>query len=207
MQALMLITRWCLAGVFALAGVAKLADRAGTLRSLVGFGVPTALASSGAVLLPIAELICAFALIPSSSAWWGALGVLALLGLFSLAICVNLIRGRAPQCHCFGQLRSEPIGSRTLVRNALFAAMAVAVLWSGPTELEIATLSVTAPGESGSMWQVLALLNSAISACLVVALFHLLRQNGRILLRLDAAEARLGTAVSSSPEPSGLPVG
>lgn len=205
MSAVMLIARWGLAAVFALAGVAKAADRAGTVRSLIAFGLPAALAPTGAVLLPIAELVCAVALVPAGSAWWGALGVLALLAVFTLAIGVNLLRGRRPQCQCFGQVRSEPIGAKTLVRNALLAAMAAPLVWLGPAALEASTVSTL--WLDGTAWQVLALLNGVVSALLLVALVHLLRQNGRILLRLDAVEARLGTTEPVNPEPSGLPVG
>jgi hypothetical protein len=35
---------------------------------------------------------------------------LALLVLFIVAIAVTLARGRKPDCHCFGQLHSKPIG-------------------------------------------------------------------------------------------------
>ena len=197
--------RWCLAGVFALSGVAKLVDRAGTARTLVDFGVPKVLGLPGAVLLPIAELACAGALVAAGTAWWGATGVLVLLAIFTVAIGVNLGRGRTPDCHCFGQIRSEPIGATTLMRNAVLAALAGTVLWFRPGKVEPSMRGLFAA--TGEAWPLLALLNASVSAVLAVALFHVLRQNGRMLLRLDAVEARLGSAESMSPEPSGLPVG
>ena len=39
-----------------MAGVAKLADRAGSRRTVIDFGVPTPLAAPLAILLPLAEL-------------------------------------------------------------------------------------------------------------------------------------------------------
>ena len=73
----------------------------------------------------------AAALIPAASAWWGALGALALLLLFVAGISINLARGKKPECHCFGQLHSAPAGWRTLARNGALAAIAGFVLWEG----------------------------------------------------------------------------
>ena len=206
MSVLALMARWALAAVFAVSGVAKLADRAGTRRSLADFGAPAVLAGPGAILLPVAELLCAGALVVSGSAAWGALGVLVLLVVFTAAIGISLLRGRTPDCHCFGQLRSEPIGVKTLVRNAVLAAMGALVLWSGPGEAAPAVSALVVPGTNGSVWRVLALVNGAVALLLLVALVQVLRRNGRILLRLDALEARLGTLDAASPEPSGLSV-
>lgn len=98
----LLIARLLLASVFALAGVAKLADRAGSKQAVVDFGVPAPLASPLAILLPLCELVVAVALIPTPTAWWGAVGALALLLLFVMGIVLNLARGHKPDCHCFG---------------------------------------------------------------------------------------------------------
>ena len=98
-----------LAVVFVAAGAAKLADRAGSRQAVADFGVPSSLATPLATLLPLAELAVAAALIPAASAWWGALGALALLLLFVAGIGINLARGRKPDCHCFGSLSSGPI--------------------------------------------------------------------------------------------------
>src|SRR3712207_1818636 len=95
----LLVARLLLAGVFLVAGLAKLTDRAGSRQGLIGFGIPSALATPLGILLPLAELAVAIALIPISTAWWGALGALALLLLFVVGIGVNLARGRNPDCH------------------------------------------------------------------------------------------------------------
>src|SRR5688500_11058416 len=131
MSAFLLFLRLVLAATFAVAGVAKLVDRAGSRQSLREFGVPAPLALPLAVLLPMAELVCAFALLPASSAWWGATGALALLSIFIIAIAVNLVRGRTPDCHCFGKLHSEPVGWTTVARNAVLAGIAAVVVAHG----------------------------------------------------------------------------
>src|SRR5215211_1624380 len=127
----LLVARLLLALVFLVAGVAKLADRTGSRQGLIDFGVPRALASPIGILLPLAELAVAAALIPTSTAWWGAIGALALLLLFVAGISINLARGRKPECRCFGQLHSAPAGWSTLIRNAVFAALAAFILWEG----------------------------------------------------------------------------
>src|SRR6185436_11798175 len=56
----------------------------------------------------------------------------ALLTLFTLAIAFNLMRGRAPDCRCFGQLHSSPVGWGTVVRNLVLAAFAALLVLQGP---------------------------------------------------------------------------
>ena len=110
MDATLLVARLLLTGVFAMAALAKLVDRAGSRRALIDFGVPAALAPPLAVLLPLAEFAIAAALVSVASAWWGALGALTLLFLFTAVIGVHLARGRNPNCGCFGRLFSAPTG-------------------------------------------------------------------------------------------------
>src|ERR671910_584689 len=131
MDAALLIARLVLAGVFALAGVAKLSDLEGSRQAIIDFGLPALLASPLALLLPLAELAVAAALIPASTALLGTVGSLALLLLFILGIGTNLARGRKPECHCFGQLHSSPAGWKTLARNGVLAALAAFVVWQG----------------------------------------------------------------------------
>src|SRR5829696_9991753 len=131
MLTIVLVSRLLLAGVFAVAGLAKLADRAGSRQAMIDFGVPTSLASPVGVFLPVAELVVCATLIPGVTAWWGALGALVLLLLFVAGIGINLARGRRPECHCFGQLHSAPAGWKTLARNGALAAVAAFILWQG----------------------------------------------------------------------------
>src|SRR5947209_8276327 len=100
MSTLLLGTRLLIAAVFLAAGVAKLADREGSRRTVVDFGVPPGLAGPLALLLPLVELTVAAAFVPAASAWWGALGALGLLLVFTSAIAANLALGRRPDCHC-----------------------------------------------------------------------------------------------------------
>lgn len=211
----LLIARLVLALVFAVAGASKLADRAGSRRAVTDFGLPTSLAAPLAILLPLAELAVAAALIPASTAWWGALGALALLLAFVAGISLNLARGNQPECHCFGQLHSAPAGWRTLARNGALAAVAGFVVWRG-----YGGAGPSALGWLGdlSTAQLVGIVAGLVALTLLAAqwwfLLNLMRQNGRLLARLEALEGALtsGSLLSSGngspahPE-EGLPVG
>jgi peroxiredoxin/uncharacterized membrane protein YphA (DoxX/SURF4 family) len=200
----LLIARLLLASVFALAGVAKLADRAGSKQAIVDFGVSALLASPLTILLPLCELVVAVALILTPTAWWGAVGALALLLLFAMGIVLNLARGHKPYCHCFGQIHSAPAGWKTLARNGLLAAVAGVVVWQGydsvgPSAASWAgTLSIT---------QLVALIMGLVVLGLLGAqwwfLVHLLRQNGRLLLRLEALEESVAQSGGAAPSSNG----
>jgi uncharacterized membrane protein YphA (DoxX/SURF4 family) len=68
METALLIARLVLAGVFAVAGVAKLADLPGSRRAVAAFGVPRHLADPLGLLLPLAELAVAALLLPTAAA-------------------------------------------------------------------------------------------------------------------------------------------
>ena len=198
MPELILAARLVLAAVFLIAGWAKLRDPKGSRKSMRDFGAPAFLAAPLALVLPLAELACAVALLFAASAVAGAEGVAALLALFTAAIALNLARGRAPDCHCFGQLSSSPVSWKTLARNLALLALAVLVAWKGREN----------PGQwptlAGRDWVDFALA-AALGATLWI-LFHMLQQNGRLLLRLEKVEKKVGID-PNAPEVPGLPVG
>ena len=80
METSLVVARLIIAAVFAVAGVAKLADLAGARKSMADFGVPKGLAGMFGILLPVAELIVAAALrVPG----WG-LAAAAVAGLLAV---------------------------------------------------------------------------------------------------------------------------
>ena len=215
MDVALLLARLLLAAVFMVAGATKLADREGSRRALVEFGVPSPLASPLAVLLPLAEVAVAAALIPAATAWWGAAGALVLLLLFVAAIAANLARGRKAECHCFGQLHSEPAGWKTLARNGVLAAVAGFVVWWGYDGAGPSAVGWLA-GLSGAQVAglVVGLAVLGVLAAQSLLLLNLIKQNGRLLMRVDALESGLGGGAATSPngsvasQPSlGLPIG
>lgn len=135
MDAAVLIGGLLLAGVLATAGVAKLLDLEGSRQAVAAFGVSPRLAGPLGTLLPAAELGAAALLVAgalsSAAARVGGLLALLLLIAFSAAIAASLARGRAPDCHCFGQLHSAPAGPRTLARNGALLTLAAFVATGG----------------------------------------------------------------------------
>jgi peroxiredoxin len=201
--------QFVLAGVFLLAGLSKLFDRAGSRQALMGFGVPETLARSLAVLLPMVECVVAVSLLNQKTVWLASLGALSLLTLFVVAIALNLAQGRRPSCHCFGQIHSTPVSWSTLSRNVILAAMAAFMVsyTRGPVDLGIEDV-ISHVGLSQVM-------GAAIVSCGVLLpvsvflLMQIIRQQGRILLRLDAIENRQATPTSEFEESvsPGLPIG
>ena len=187
--------RVVLAVVFALAGAAKLFDRPGTRRSLSEFGVPGSVVPIAAVLLPLLELATAVALIPPGSARWGGLAALVLLLGFMGGIVNANLRGRAPDCHCFGQLHSAPAGREALVRNGVLAVLAAVVIWQGPGPSIPAWVSARTPAELVAV--------GAVAMALVVGGVAVRLWLERRRLREDLAGARAHIAAL----PPGLPVG
>jgi uncharacterized membrane protein YphA (DoxX/SURF4 family)/thiol-disulfide isomerase/thioredoxin len=134
MTTVVLGLRVVLAVVFLTAGVGKLRDLKGSRQAMRDFGVPERAVGIAGTALPLAELAIGLALIFRPTARWAALAALLLLVLFIAGIGRALARGEQPDCHCFGQVHSEPVGRMTLARNALLAACAavVVVYGSGP---------------------------------------------------------------------------
>jgi peroxiredoxin len=183
---LVLLARLALAAVFVVAGAAKLADLAGSRRAIEGFGLSASAAHPLGVALPLVELVVGLFLLPAATAPYAALCGLVLLLVFCVAIGAALARGDEPECHCFGRLHSAPAGWTTLLRNAGLAALAGFVVAAGDT----GPSAIAWAGDLSST----ALMGGALAAVVALfgfALFHLLRQNGRLLLRLDALEEQL----------------
>lgn len=131
MNALLLIARCLLASVFLVAAAGKLLDLAGSRRALEEFGVPARVAQLAGPALPLAELAVAVALLIRPTAIAGAVGALLLLAVFVAGVARAMSQGRAPDCHCFGQIHSEPAGPATLARNGVLAVPAVLILIAG----------------------------------------------------------------------------
>jgi uncharacterized membrane protein YphA (DoxX/SURF4 family) len=133
MDIVLLLARLLLAAVFIVSGLAKLADRPGSRQAMLDFGIPARLATPSAIFLPVVELIVAGALIPITSAWWGAIGALALLLLFTTVMGYHLTRGHTLKCHCFGKISSGSIGWHTLIRNLVLSTVAGTIVGFGRT--------------------------------------------------------------------------
>jgi len=208
MDTALVLSRLLLAAVFALAGVMKLLDREGSRQAVVGFGVPASLALPVAIGLPIAEIAVAVMLLIKPAAWWGALGALALLLAFIVGIAINMAKGNHPDCHCFGQLHSEPAGWPTLIRNSILGAIALFVVATGR---DLFSFSNEDAGYSAfawlgrlTAWELVVTIVGALAIVAIAAegwlLVQIFGQNGRMLLRLDALETMINEGKAAKPE-------
>jgi peroxiredoxin/uncharacterized membrane protein YphA (DoxX/SURF4 family) len=191
--------RLVLAGVFLVAGWAKLSDRRATREAIRAFGVPEEIARPGTFLLPLGELAVAVGLMISGAAVAAAVGALVLLALFIVGISANLARGRRPECNCFGQVHSEPIGPTTLVRNVVLAAGAVLVVAQGSGNF------VSSWIDRGDAVLLIAVAGGAVIAVMGWFIVNLTGMQGRLLERIEQLENAVG--ISHEAAGGGLPVG
>ena len=204
MSDLTLIAQWLLAAVLLVSAIAKLTDRAATADAVVEFGVPERLRWA-APAIPVVELLLVVLLVIPATARWGAFGAIGLLSVFSVAIIVNLARGRRPDCNCFGRLTTGPIGAATLVRNGLLLALAAIAAVPTTSSAGDVLSGISVP----VAFAVVALaLVAAVLGGLVWLVLELWKQQARLLERLGALEAGVpdgGTAPVTVGPPIGSP--
>jgi peroxiredoxin len=192
-----------LAGVFILAGGTKLGDRSGTVQAVLDFGLPAPLAPLIARMLPVVELLIGLALLlPLGLIWYGAVGALVLLIGFTIAMVLTLVRGRRPDCNCFGQLHSAPISWKTIVRNVILMVLAGGIIWQGSTYRGFYAADWFTDLVAGQLLVTMIGLGLMIT---VLAegwfLLHLFAQHGRLLNRIEGLERQLASQgrVSAAP--------
>ncbi len=204
MGILLLVARLLLAVVFVVAGLAKIADLKGSQKAVEGFGVPSFLAIPLGTILPFAELAVAIALIPTAWAFYGAIGAAVLLVAFIIGIGANLSVGRQPDCHCFGQLHSEPVGASTLIRNIVLALIAGFVIWQGAAYNNVGVSAVSWMTTLTAFEAVVLVFGIIVVALLAVETWLLLQtmtQQGKLLLRLELLEEHgVGPGIGNEDE-------
>jgi hypothetical protein len=144
-----------LALVFAAAAAGKLRAReefvgvVGNYRLLPGPAVrPVALA------LPLAEVAVALGLVVPATRRVAAVGAIALLVLFGLAVAVNLLRGRRYiDCGCFRFSMRQPLGWGLVGRNAGLILLGLVPALAGEAARPVTWLDlVTAGAAIGSLF-------------------------------------------------------
>jgi peroxiredoxin len=214
MEIILLVARIILALVFGVAGIAKLFDRKGSKRAIYDFGVPDSLVTPVSIALPMVEIVVAIALLPAATVWYGAVGAVILLGLFVGGIAYNMAQGKTPDCHCFGQIHSEPVGWSTLIRNSallVIAGMVAVFGYQNPGLSAVAWLFDLTKAETmilifglmtvGLLFFAVGLLNEVLKRQVTIQrqieLLEIANQEGNIIHeRADAA-----------PPSDGLPIG
>ena len=207
MSLLVLFIRLSVAAIFGFAAIGKIVDWRGTQEAVTGFGGPLRAARPIAAFIVSIEVAIAFLLAFSSTASAGSIAALAATAAMIVIVAVNLLRGRRPECHCFGRFYSAKIGWATVARIGCVGAMAGCVvaaskfgispsfagLWqqfAPTTKLALAAVSLIFCGLGAGGW----------------VLIELFRQHGRLLVRLEAVESQLGM-VSTGGRATGDVVG
>ncbi|MGD9562285.1 MAG: MauE/DoxX family redox-associated membrane protein [Pyrinomonadaceae bacterium] len=208
MDIVLLILRLILFGVFAVAGISKLLDPEGAKKAMRDFGTPDEFTGFFALGLPFAEIVFAVCLLFVSMSWVGAAGALLLLTTFIGGMIWQMAQGNAPDCHCFGQVHSEPVGKKSLIRNIVFAVMALVLLFAG-RDNQGRDLAATA---GGMVQMVLILFLVVLGVLLLGYLVRVAAQQNEIMRRLGILEVASSDPAAvernDAGDPSdGLPIG
>jgi putative oxidoreductase len=120
-----LVCRFTVAFVLLRVGGLKFRDIGGFRAAVGEYGlVPARLVDAVALFVPTVELLCGGLLLPGAATGPVAAVVAALMVTFSVAVAVNLLRGRKIGCGCAGRASSE-IGWRHVGNNLVLTLMAV----------------------------------------------------------------------------------
>lgn len=208
MELALLILRLFLVAIFGIAAGAKLADFSGAKKAVVDFGVPSSLSMVAATLLVAAELVVVALLLFKSTSWYGAIGAAVLLGIFVAGMLYQIAQGRSPDCHCFGQISSEPVGVSSVVRNLVFLVPATILIYRGQFDQgpELATL------DRASVQTILLIASIFIGTAAIDYLRRIAKKQDEIVRRIDLLDmvAAESTAVNRDDAGSphdGLPIG
>lgn len=189
MEVILLLIRLFLAAIFLLAGVGKLFDLEGSEKAVRAFGTPAEFAKTFAVALPFAEIVFGICFLFVDTSWLGAIGGLILLLSFIGGMIWQLAQGKAPDCHCFGAIHSEPVSRKSLIRNIIFAILALFLVAQGR---ENQGLSITDSGDGFSEGNVMSvILGLATVGLLVAVVFYLKKiseQQTQIMRRIEILE-------------------
>jgi hypothetical protein len=115
-----LVAEVVIGGVFVLAGASKVARGREWPAQAADLGTPGWLAP----LVPWWEIVLGALLVVGLLSPWAALLAIVTLVSFTVAIVIQLRRGRHPRCACFGAWSSAPLGVGHVWRNLGFIAVA-----------------------------------------------------------------------------------
>lgn len=189
MEVVLLLIRLFLAAIFLLAGVGKLLDLEGSEKAVKAFGTPEEFAKTFAVALPFAEIVFAVCLVFVDTSWLGATGALILLLSFTGGMIWQLAKGNAPDCHCFGAIHSEPVSRKSLIRNVIFAILALFLVAQGRENQGLSLTDSANNISEGNFMSVI--LGLAVVGLLIAVVFYLKKiseQQTQIMRRIEIIE-------------------
>ena len=88
--------------------------------------LPDVLVRPVARVIPVVELVLAFALLVPVCRYWAAMAAASLIALYAAAIGINLWRGRRDiDCGCAGPDQAQPLRPILLLRNSVLVGVAL----------------------------------------------------------------------------------
>jgi peroxiredoxin/uncharacterized membrane protein YphA (DoxX/SURF4 family) len=185
MEIILLFTRVFLFAVFAVAGIGKLLDLEGSEKAVKEFGAPEELGKTLAIALPFAEIVFAVCLLFVSTSWVGAIGALLLLVTFIGGMIWQMAQGKAPDCHCFGAIHSEPVSPKSLIRNAVFAILALFLVAQGRENQGLGFTDLT---NEMAIQLIIGLATIGMLGAVVFFLKRISEQQTQIMRRIEVLE-------------------
>jgi hypothetical protein len=163
----LIVLRLALSAVFGVAGVAKLMDQRGTREAVTDFGAPARFRVVAARLCDLSG--------PKSRLPWGCFftppGQRARCSIaarsFHQCYSHQSQSRTRPECHCFGQLYSRPLGWPTLVRNIGFAICAAFVVWQVRRAIQLSQLLLSEELGGKQYFSLVAFIAMAIVVAIV----------------------------------------
>jgi hypothetical protein len=113
-----------------------------------------------------------------------------LLAAFSLAVAINLVRGRRIACGCFGTVSQREISAFAVIRNSFFIAFAVVVVAQSPATLSVEAISGRTDGLSQSDGLAMLLVGTIGALALAIAQEAAAAGRARRLLNRSILNAR-----------------
>ena len=208
MDEVLLLIRVLIAGIFMLAGTGKLLDTSGSAKAAADFGIPANMSVAVGYALPIAEIVLALMMLSPTTSWYGAVGASLLLFAFIGGMWWQMSQGKAPECHCFGQVHSEPVSPKSIARNVLLASLTLLLVIAGRS-FQGPSIGTT----PSSVLQTLLLLGIAVAAVVAISQFNKVLAGQSVISRkiellelLAGADTPKERQEAGNPE-DGLPIG
>jgi uncharacterized membrane protein YphA (DoxX/SURF4 family) len=123
------VLRTSLAALFATAAIHKMRDPDAFLRTFSEYEIlPRRLTAPSAIALVMAELSISVGLLIPLGGYAAELAAVSLLSIYTLAIGLNLLRGRRDiDCGCLGPANRQPLSGWLLLRNGLLVMGGLAI--------------------------------------------------------------------------------
>lgn len=201
------LARVALGAVLIFSGAEKLRDLDAFVMAAVDFHVlDQRIVVRLARMLPGVEIGLGIALVLGVAPNVMIIAALAVLSVFAAAVIVNIRRGRAIACHCFGAASHDVVGPATLVRIGVLATLAVYAGFAQRSGVDSrAVLSNLSASDWGAMASILASIVVMIlmigPADVIARMFIATRRSATARRRREArlAASALSVGVEGSP--------